>query len=220
PSKVNGIARFGLDVRLDGMLVGAVSQSPWPGSGPESVDRGAALRQPGVIRLIELDDTVAVLARNSWSALRGLRAASVSWRSPEDIPDTEQLRTALLQKVGAAPSSERTPSGKLVSATYDVPLLMHAQLEPLNATARVHRLRAELWAPTQEPAVLQREVARALLILPQAVTVHTTLVGGSFGRRLITHEGVTAARIAEKAGVPVKAIWSREEDSLQDHFRP
>ncbi|MGH7105398.1 MAG: molybdopterin cofactor-binding domain-containing protein [Acetobacteraceae bacterium] len=220
PSKINGSARFGLDVSLDGMLIAAVSQSPWPGAGPKSVDRQEALRRPGVMRLIELDDTVAVLARDSWSALRGLKAASVSWRAPADAPNTEQLRAALLQKVRAAPSMEMPQSGRLVSATYDVPLLMHAQLEPLNATARVHRFGADLWAPTQEPALLRRDVAMALLILPQAVTVHTTLVGGSFGRRLLTHEGVTAARIAKKAGVPVKAFWSREEDSIQDQFRP
>ncbi|MGH8290651.1 MAG: molybdopterin cofactor-binding domain-containing protein [Steroidobacteraceae bacterium] len=220
PSKVNGTARFGLDVHIDGMLIAAVSQSPWPGARPESVDRQAALRQPGVVRLIELDDTVAVLATDSWGALRGLQAASVSWQVPEELPDTEQLRTALLAKVDAAPSAELSPSGRWVSATYDVPLLMHAQLEPLNATAHVHRFGADLWAPTQQPALLQEEVAKALFIVPQAVTVHTTLVGGGFGRRLIVAEGVTAARIAEKAGVPVKAIWSREEDSTQDDFRP
>lgn len=219
-SKIDGTATYGLDVRLEGMLIAAVAQSPWPGARPQAIDRQAALRQPGVVRLIELDDTVAVLARNSWSALRGLEAGSVSWRAPEQVPDTERLRTALLERVGAEPTASHSPDGTLVSATYDVPLLMHAQIEPLNATARVHRFGAELWAPTQEPAVMQREVARALLVPPQAVTVHTTLVGGGFGRRLITDEGVTAARIAQKAGVPVKAIWSREEDSAQDHFRP
>jgi len=97
---------------------------------------------------------------------------------------------------------------------------MHAQLEPLNATAHVHRLGADLWVPTQEPVALQHEVARALLIPPPAVTVHTTLVGGGFGRRLNTDEGVSAARIAKKAGVPVQAVWPREEDSVHDHFRP
>lgn len=220
-SMVDGSARYGLDMQLPGLLVAAVARSPWPVGQIESLDRPTVLRQQGVLDLIDLGDTVAVLARDSWSALRGLRSASVRWRAPADPPDTERMRADLLARLEPDPS---TGAGGVpepfVRATYEVPLLMHMQLEPLNATARVHRFGAEIWAPTQAPAAMQRQVAVALLLPPPAVTVHATRVGGGFGRRLFTDEGVAAARIARKADAPVKAIWSREEDSAQDRFRP
>lgn len=220
-SKVDGSATYGLDMRLPGLLVAAVSQSPWPEGLVASLDRSAALRQPGVLEVIELGDAVAVTARDSWSALRGLRTAAVSWGAPADPPDSERLRAGLLELLDLDRSAQASAGSQtLLRATYEVPLLMHMQLEPLNATARVHRFGAEIWAPTQSPTRMQHEVARALFLPPPTVTVHTTRVGGGFGRRLVTEEGVTAARIARKAGVPVKAIWSREEDSAQDHFRP
>lgn len=220
PSKVNGSALYGLDVRLPQMLIAAVSQSPWPGAHVGALDVKAALGQPGVLRVLNLGHTVGVLAKDYWSASRGLRSAAIQWRAPDDAPDTERLRTELHRRVGSSGEEPTSSSSRVVTATYETPLLMHAQLEPLNATARVHRFGAEIWAPTQNPAVMQSEVARALLLLPQAVTVHATRIGGGFGRRLIAEEGVAAAHIAREAGVAVKAIWAREEDSLQDHFRP
>jgi isoquinoline 1-oxidoreductase subunit beta len=219
-SKVNGAAAYGLDMYLPGLLVAAVSRSPWPVGPLESLDRPAALRQPGVLDVIELGDTVAVLARDSWSALRGLRSAAVSWRAPQDPPDSKRLRADLLERLRPDGSADSAVLAPLVRATYEVPLLMHMQLEPLNATARVHRFGAEVWAPTQAPGAMQRQVALALWLPPPAVIVHATRVGGGFGRRLFTEEGVAAARVARKAGAPVKAIWSREEDSAQDSFRP
>jgi isoquinoline 1-oxidoreductase subunit beta len=219
-SKLNGTAVYGLDVRLPGMLIAAVAQAPWPGTRLESLDEQAALRQPGVVRVVELGDTVGVLAKNYWSAWRGLQRAAVKWRAPNHAPDTEELRAELHRLVAGSGHEPTAPNSSVIRATYEVPLLMHAQLEPLNATARVHRLGAEIWAPTQAPSVMRSEVARALLLLPPAVTVYATRVGGGFGRRLFTDEGVAAARIAREAGVAVKAIWPREEDSVQDHFRP
>lgn len=220
PSTLNGSAVYGLDVRLPEMLIAAVSQAPWPGTHIDSLDEQAALREPGVLRLVALGDLVAVLAKSYWSAWRGLQRAAVRWRAPDRAPDTEELRAELLRRVESSGQDPISPTSRVVRATYEVPLLMHAQLEPLNATARVHRLGAEIWAPTQAPSRMQLEVARALLLLPPAVTIHATRVGGGFGRRLFTEEGVAAARIAREVGVPVKAIWPREEDSLQDHFRP
>lgn len=221
-SVVDGSAEFGLDVRLPGMLVAAVAQSPWPGGRANSIDHQSALRQPGVLRLLDLGDTVAVVGRSYWSASRGLVRAAVSWRRPADVPDTERLRAELLAMTRpvVSPENSAASSARVVRATYEAPLLMHAQLEPLNATASVHRFEAELWAPTQAAGRMREEVARALHMIPQAVTVHATRVGGGFGRRLLTEEGVAAARIAREMGVPIKAIWSREEDSAQDHFRP
>lgn len=221
-SKVDGTAMFGLDTRVPGMLIAAVSQSPWPATTVKSIDRKAALDEPGVLRIVDLGDTIAVLAHDYWSAARGLKRANVAWHRPAHPPDTQRLVGALRERAEsqAPPAPHGARAGTAVSATYQAPLLMHAQLEPLNATAHVHEFAAELWAPTQAPARMQHEVAKALFTLPQAVTVHTTRVGGGFGRRLIVEEGVAAARIAKVAGVPVKAIWSREQDSLQDCLRP
>jgi isoquinoline 1-oxidoreductase subunit beta len=220
-STINGSAVYGLDTRLPGLLTAAVSQSPWPAGQVESLDRQAALRQRGVVDVINLGDTVAVIARDYWSASRGLRSASVTWRGPADPPDSERLRAALLARLESERAAELgNESNKPVRATYEAPLLMHMQLEPLNATARVHRFGAEIWAPTQAPAEMQRKIAEALLLPPQAITVHATRVGGGFGRRLFIDEGVTAARIARAVRAPVKTVWSREDDSLQDRFRP
>ena len=221
-SLVDGTAAYGLDVRLPGMLYAAVSQSPWPGGQVDSIDRAAARRGPGVVGVVELGETVTVIGRDSWSALQGLTRAAIAWRSPAEVPDTEPLSATLRRHVEppAVRQSGAAPDRRTVRALYEAPLLMHAQLEPLNATAHVHRLSAELWAPTQVPAATRDAVAEALLVLPEAVAVHVTRAGGAFGRHLTSDEGVTAARIAREVGAPVKAIWSREEDSLHDDYRP
>jgi isoquinoline 1-oxidoreductase beta subunit len=125
-----------------------------------------------------------------------------------------------------ATPSEREASAALeratrrLEATYVAPFLMHAQIEPMNAPARADAARAELWLPTQAQSRMRADVAQALGIDPAAVTIHPTLVGGGFGRRLETDYGVTAALIARKLGRPVKVIWSREQDSLQARLRP
>ncbi len=231
--KVNGSARYSIDVQLPDMLVAAVSQSPLSARQVASLDRNAALASAGVIRVVELEGTVAVVARNYWSAARGLEKAAVKWSPTESPIDTSQLQNQLRQQaerainanvtVNAAANPADNASGdaaRTVRATYEAPLLAHAQMEPMSAVARVGRLTAEIWAPTQTAGEMKSHVARALGIWAQAVTVHTPLLGGGFGRRLSNDYGVTAALIAREVGSPVKAMWSREEDFLQGRFRP
>jgi isoquinoline 1-oxidoreductase beta subunit len=225
PAKLNGSAVYGMDLQLPGMLVAAVSQSPFSGSTLSSMNRAAAVRSPGVRRIIELDDTIAVVADNYWQASRGLEQAQVEWNAPASLRTTAELRDELRKLVhgtaAACDSNDAACAGEqLVEATYEAPFLMHAQMEPLNATAKVDRFSAEVWAPTQAQSAMQADVANALELWAHAVTVHTPMVGGGFGRRLHTDYGVTAARIAREFDVPVKAVWSREEDCVQGRFRP
>lgn len=225
PAKVNGSAVYGMDLQLPGMLVAAVSQSPFPGSTVSSVDRAAAERSSGVRRIVELNDTFAVVADNYWQASRGLERANIKWHTPASMLTTAQLRDKLRQLVESDetvcdPNDSACAEERLVEATYEAPFLIHAQMEPLNATASVGRFSAEVWAPTQAQSQMQADVADALGLWAHAVTVHTPAVGGGFGRRLHSDYGVTAARIARECDAPIKAVWSREEDCVQGRFRP
>jgi isoquinoline 1-oxidoreductase beta subunit len=220
-SKVDGTAVFGLDVRIPEMRTAAISQNPFIAGSLESIDRDAALKQPGVESVIVLDDTVAVVAGNFWQANRGLEAAKVQWRLPDGTAvDTTRLRQRLLSAVDptVSPPSPKN-NDRFIAATYSVPLLRHAQLEPINATARVSRIDAEIWTSTQAQEAMQSDVGKVLGLWPHLVTVHSTLVGGGFGRRLATDYGVTAARVAREFGGIVQCIWSREEDSGQARHR-
>lgn len=221
-AKVNGSVRYAMDLQLPGMLVAAVSQSPLSGCKVEHVDRAAALASPGVVRVVELDDTVAVVARNHWSASRGLARAQVKWSAAPDTADSTQLRAKLRERAeaGLKPADSVAPAGRLVRALYEAPLLSHAQLEPQCAVAHVGRFSAEIWAPTQQLDRMRDDVAAAVGLWTNAVTVHAPLSGGAFGRRRATAHAVTAARISKGVSAPVKAIWSRADDFLQDVFRP
>src|SRR6185369_158857 len=184
--KVDGSVRYAMDLQMPDMLVAAVTQSPLPGCKATNIDRAAALASAGVVRVVELADTVAVVARNYWSASKGLARAQVKWSAVEDAPDSAQLRTTLRANAEAGQQSSESPnaSHRVVRATYEAPLLSHAQLEPQSAMARVGRLSAEIWAPSQQLDRMQDEVAAALGLWSHAVTVHTPPLGGAFGRRL------------------------------------
>jgi isoquinoline 1-oxidoreductase subunit beta len=226
--KVDGSARYAMDLRTPDVLVAAVAQAPFDGGKVVGIDRAAALASPGVIRLVELSDTVAVIARNYWSASRGLTQAGITW-SPADGVDSAQLRTKLRQSAeGGSPSNASAPptagsgptAGRVVRALYEAPLLAHAQMEPQNAIAQVNRLSAEIWAPAQSLDRMKEDVASALGLWTHAVTVHAPPLGGGFGRRLTSEAAVTAALIAKEVGARVQSVWSRSDDFLQDRFRP
>lgn len=219
---VTGAARYGIDVTLPGLRVAAVAQAPFAGATLRALDREALLAQPGVRQVIELDGrseidvaTVAVLADDSWRAQQALSAVPPQWQHGAE--DTAELRERLL--AAAAPGGTTTTAGE-VAAVYEVPFVTHAQMEPLCTTARVGRFDAEVWAPTQVQEATRTQVAKALGLWEHAVTVHTPQVGGGFGRRLRVDFCVTAARIAQAAGAPVKTVWSRAEDTAQGRFRP
>jgi isoquinoline 1-oxidoreductase subunit beta len=237
-SKVDGTATFGIDVRRPGMLYAAIAQSPVFGGKLESLDEAPATRHAGVRRVLELDGAVVVVGENFWTAQKALADLKPVWRpgamaSVASPAISERLR-ALTREAGKgyvaegeneAQTRERceaelTNARRVVERTYEAPLLSHSPMEPMNGTALVRDGRAELWVPTQVQSDLRTDVAKALGFDESAVTIHTTELGGGFGRRLKTDYGVQAALIARELAVPVKLIWTREEDTQHGFYRP
>jgi isoquinoline 1-oxidoreductase beta subunit len=240
--KVNGSAVFGIDAATsDGApaaLVAAIRHCPVFGGTLERLDATAVTRRPGVRAVVRLGDAVAVVAKDFWTAKTALDALHPEWRAgPMATVSSVQIaaklreatfedgRTTLgagqdLQRLTAATNLAFAQAARVVERTYELPLLAHATLEPMNATAWVTSERAVLWVPTQTQSALRRALAKALGLAEAAVVIHTTLLGGGFGRRQHNDFGVEAALISREVGAPVKLIWSREEDLQHDHYRP
>ena len=231
PNKVNGKVIYGIDAMLPGMQFATLAQCPVFGGKVGRVDGiDAASRIPGVKKVIVLDDLVAVAGDHMWAAKKGLEALAIAWnpgenarRSQTDIKTyyrEASKRTGLLAKsVGDVEKGVR--QGETFEAAYEVPFLAHATMEPLNCTIHLTEDSCEIWIGTQVIARVQETVAK-LLGLPLAkVTAHNHLVGGGFGRKLEPDMAVQAARIAQQMdGVPVKVVWTREEDIQHDIYRP
>lgn len=237
PAKVDGSARFGIDVRLPGMRFAALRLSPQIGGAPGRVDARPALAMPGVERVVMLPAYAgssagfAVIARSYWEAMRAAQAVAVEWRPrPGGTVDSRSIQGDLEQAVRerkghvfhergeatAEPTGART-----LEAWYSAPYLAHATLEPMNATVRVGDGRVEVWAPTQVPQMCRGVAARVAGMPLDKVDLHVTLLGGGFGRRLEVDYVAQAVRVAmDLPGVPVQLIWSREEDTRHDFYRP
>jgi len=229
PAKVDGSARFGLDVRLPGMVYAAVRAGPIDGAKLASVDAAAARRQPGVLDVVEGPTWVAVVADRWWAARSALDAVTARFEASEATASSPAIDKALRAALAAddlepvadeGGAAEALRTGPVVQATYGVPFLAHACLEPMNATVRLTEDGAEVWAPTQSATLVNWRVADALGLAEDRVTVFPTLVGGGFGRKAETDVCVQAALVARAVKRPVQLIWTREEDTLQDKFRP
>ena len=230
PAKVTGSACFGVDVQLPGMLVATVRASPVFGSALLGVDEAPARAVPGVQAVVRLPDAVAVVAENFWQAQTAVRALQpVFAEGPNDAVSSASLHAGLRAALeepgrlgverGALPAS--VADGQRLELQYEVPYLAHATLEPMTCTALVTAAGCQLRAPTQGPMRLRDDVAAALGIPADAVSVERTFAGGAFGRRWQTDFGVQAALIARAVpGRPVKLIWSRGEDIQHDYYRP
>ncbi|TFY98270.1 xanthine dehydrogenase family protein molybdopterin-binding subunit [Ramlibacter humi] len=238
PAKVNGSAVFGLDVRVPGMKFAAVRLCPILGGSPGRVDGTAALRMPGAERLVMLPAYAgtaagfAVIARTSWHAMRAAAAVNVDWqphaRGTVDSAEVDRaLETAVREQDGFAfhgrgdvPGAERG-AARVFEAWYHAPYLAHMALEPMNCTARVAAGRVEVWVPTQVPGMARDVAARVAGVPADQVTLHVTLLGGGFGRRLEVDYVAQAVRVAMDAGgAPVQLVWPREEDTTHDFYRP
>lgn len=215
PAKVDGSARFGIDIRLPGQAYAAIRHAP-PGVDARPLRIGH--RPDGALALTQGPGWVALAAPTWWQAKTLLEGLEVEWPAPADPADDGSIERRLRAALEDAPPVEG--SGRLVEATYSVPFLSHAALEPDNATARVEGGRAEVWAPTQSARMLRWNVAKALGLDESAVDIHPTLVGGGFGRKAECMAGVQAALIARDLGRPVQLIWSREEEFIGGPFRP
>jgi isoquinoline 1-oxidoreductase beta subunit len=238
PSKVNGTAIYGIDVKLPGLLIAAIRQSPRFGGRLLRVDSAPALAMRGVRDVVPLDSAVAVVASDYWTASQALLRLKPIWdesaASTASSPDYSRLLLDAVRRGGAvfAPSGptaqEQTQlyetamraAATRMEATYTLPFLSHAPMEPMNATALVEVASATLWLPTQNPSAATTAVAKALELPTSSITIHTTLSGGGFGRRIEFDFAVQAALIAKAVGQPVKLVWSREEDMRHDFYRP
>lgn len=240
--KVNGSARFGMDVRLPGQLYAAIQHCPWFGGGLGTAQVDAVRALPGVVRVVALppmagsQPAYAVVARSTWHAQQAARALQVAWPPPVGGGvDSDAIARDLLRQAQEAHASGGgfafaeagdaaatiARSARRVEAVYTAPYLAHAPLEPMNCTAQVRDGQVTLWLPTQAPSHARAAAARAVGVAPEAVTVHVTYLGGGFGRRLDVDYAAQAARVAlECSGAPVQLVWSREEDMTHDFYRP
>jgi isoquinoline 1-oxidoreductase beta subunit len=230
PDKVNGKAEFGIDVKVPGMKIATVAACPIFGGKLVRVDDSKAKTIKGVRQIVRLDDAVAVVADHMGAAKKGLDALDITWdgganasfstaalvRQLEDAVDTPGVIAKQQGDVAKAIAS----AARTVEAIYQLPLLAHAAMEPMNCTVDVRPDGCDVWVGTQ---VLTRAQATAAAVtgLPlEKVKVHNHLLGGGFGRRLDV-DGVTlAVRIAKEVKGPVKVVWSREEDIQHDIYRP
>src|SRR5690606_5376142 len=233
PAKVDGSAVFGIDAHLPGMLYAAVKTAPVFGSTLVSVDHAPALQRRGVVKVVELENAVAVVADNYWRAQQALAqlqpqfstteqdtesSASIFARYDEALQDGDRNRDV---EEGDPPAAFEA-AADVLEATYRVPYLAHAALEPMNCTVHFHDGGCEVWTGTQDNLGIRGRVARVAGIDENNVTLHSHYVGGGFGRRLpnATNTIDQATLIAQHFDVPVKTIWSREEDMRQDYYRP
>ena len=229
PDKVNGKVVYGIDAMLPGMKFATLAQCPVFGGKVGKVDDSAAKKIPGVQKIVVLDDLVAVVGDHMWAAKKGLEALKIDWNegqfaklSSKDIWD--DLRAAS-QKDGAVAKSvgdiaKGLATGDKLEASYEMPFLAHAPMEPLNATVHLKPDSCEIWVGTQVMTRVQSEAAKAAGLPVEKVTVHQHLLGGGFGRRLEPDMVVAAVRIAKQVDGPVKVVWSREEDIQHDIYRP
>jgi isoquinoline 1-oxidoreductase beta subunit len=226
--KVNGTARYGLDVRVPGMLTALVLRPPVLGAKAINVNSDQALALKGVKQVVELESGVAVLATGFHAARQGRDALRVQWgQSPLAKLSSESIALAmarLSQQQGLVARNDgnvaTTRAARTLSAVYDAPYLAHAALEPLNCTVSVTDTGIEVWAPTQSPGLNRAQLAKLAGVALQAVVVHTTCVGGSFGRKSAPDFVFDAMLLSRTARAPVQLVYTREDDMRAQHYRP
>lgn len=231
PSKVDGSARYGIDVRLPGLVYAAIRQAPVFGSRLVSVDGRDVEARPGVLQLVKLPDAVAVVATSFWRAKTAAEALAPQFTetpqsryTSQDIAHTQRLqldakvaRTAVHTGRVLDVLAQR---GKPVTADYDVPYLHHATMEPMTCTVRLSADLAEVWVPTQNVTGVGDTAARLTGLPLDRIRVHAMLMGGGFGRKFEQDFVEQAVLIAKAASRPVQLIWTREEDVQHGRYRP
>jgi len=228
PGKVNGSAKFGIDTVLPGMRFAAVVASPVFGGTLASVDDRKAMAVKGVSQVVHLDNAVAVIADNTWSAFKGRNQLKIEWDNgahavynsesyKKELQETAKQPGKVVHSIGDA-DAEFGKGGKILEAEYYAPHLAHASMEPPVAVADVRSDKVTVWSPTQNPQGVQEEVAKKLGIKKEDVTCHVTFLGGGFGRKSKPDYAVEAAVLSKKTGKPVKVVWSREDDIKFDYF--
>jgi isoquinoline 1-oxidoreductase beta subunit len=229
PMKVNGSAVYGIDVKVPGMKYAALARSPVFGGSVKRFDARKAKAVRGVSAVVQVPSGVAVIATNTWAAFQGRDALEITWNpSPTAAASTASMfaeaeRRAKAregERVAISRGAPNTTHGKVLEATYRGPFLAHATMEPMNTTADVRSDRCEVWSPNQVQLRAQRAAAAVTGLPLEKCVIHTTLLGGGFGRRLEADYVQEAVEVSKAIGAPVKLTWSREDDIQHDFYRP
>lgn len=230
PDKVNGAAKYGIDVQIADMKIAAIAISPVFGGRLKNVDDSQALKVKGVRQIVRLDDGVAVIADHMGAAKKGLAALTIEWDEGEfaklSSADIIQSMETASKAKGAVARADgdfaqaMAGAAQQVEAVYQVPFLAHAALEPMNCTVHLTKDLCEIWVGTQVIGKAQAIAAKVTGLPLEKVVVHNFLIGGGFGRRLEVDGVERAVRIAQQVDSPVKVVWSREEDIQHDMYRP
>jgi CO/xanthine dehydrogenase Mo-binding subunit len=242
--KVDGSGIYGIDVMLPGMLVAVIVRPPVRGATLAKLDDRAARARRGVVDVVHVEEGVAVVADGYWEARTAAERLQIEWheghggtidsdvlfRSFEKLGETKGRKTArddgdAYRAIGgasreAAKLQRPSESAVALDVVYKLPYLAHTTMEPQNATAWIREGRCEVWAPTQSAGIARWRVAEAIGFDLSDVAIHTTLIGGGFGRRGLVDYAVEAARLAQRTRRPIKVIWSREDDQTNDWYRP
>ncbi len=232
PEKVNGAAKFGLDVSLPGMLTAVIARPPVFGAKVAGVKDGKAKAVPGVKAVAQVPSGVAVIAKDFWSAKKGRDALEISWdEGPLAALSTAGMRgqyAGLAKTPGLAAKKEgdadaaMAKAAKQLSAEYEVPYLAHATMEPLNCTVHLRPDGCDVWTGTQFQTADRNAAAEVAGLKPEQVQIHTMFLGGGFGRRANPANDFVkeAVHVAKAAKAPVKVIWTREDDTRGGYYRP
>ena len=231
PAKISGRAEFGLDVKRPNQFIATVARAPVFGAKLKSFDAAKAKAVPGVVEVVQVPSGVAVIARHTWAAIQGREALVTDW----DLGPGAGLSSAQLlqdyRKLAATPgavaksagdAASKLKGGAVVSAEYHVPFLAHAPMEPLNCTVEIGKDGCDIWTGTQFQGVDQMAAAQILGLKPEQVRLHTTFLGGGFGRRANPASDFVAeaVHVAKAAGKTVKVVWTREDDVHGGYYRP
>lgn len=234
-AKVTGTAEYGIDVRLPGMKVATLAQSPVFGGKLATVNEIAAMKVKGVYQIVRMPDAVAVVADHYWAARKGLEALAPTWQDGDNAAASQaSIEASYAKAAEGAGASAMAEAGldavmmtkalagavKRISAVYEQPFLAHAPMEPGNCVVHVKDGGCEIWTGTQIPGSAREEAAKALGVPEGKVVLHNRLMGGGFGRRLEADYVIRALEVAKQIQAPVKLIWSREEDLQHDLYRP
>lgn len=230
PSKVDGSAEFGIDVRVPDMLIATIAQPPRFGDRLARYDAVKAKAVPGVRAVLTLDGALVAVARDYWSASKALKAANPQWRAGKNAKvssasiDAQYKKAARREGVSAAKRGNAkralAAGGRKLEAEYRLPFAAHATMEPMNCTAHVRPDGCDVWVPTQSQTGVQMTAAQITGLAPEKIQVHTTLLGCGFGRRFEQDFVAQAVKISKAVKKPIKLVWSREEDMTHDFYRP
>ncbi|HZB91167.1 MAG TPA: molybdopterin cofactor-binding domain-containing protein [Stellaceae bacterium] len=236
---ITGRAIYGIDAKAPGMKFAVVARPPVFGGKVASYDASAAMKVPGVEKVVVIEGTpapakfqplggIAVVAKNTWAALQGRDALKITWDDGPNASYDSAAFKAEMEETARQPGTVVRNDGdadkalagaaKVITAEYYLPHIAHAAMEPVNATASFADGKLTAWAPVQSPGGTRDELAKKLGLKPEDVTVHTTLLGGGFGRKSKCDYVIEAALLSKAVGAPVKVIWTREDDIQHDYF--